>query len=79
MKCSKQELLCFVRIRHELIERENWIVSTPTFFMVHKKSLNDNWTKTGSFEPTFLKWSYKGVPIKLTDGLFKYKLNFVPI
>ena len=28
-----------------------------------QKSLNDNWTKTGSCEPTFMKWSYK---IKLT-------------
>ena len=56
----------------------------PRLFMVHKKFLNDNWTKTGSCEPTFTKLSYKRVPIKLIDGLFyinpilcPFKANYI--
>ena len=75
MKSSKQELLCFVRNRHQLkLDCVN-----ANIFHGTQKSLNDNWTKTGSCELTFMKWSYKGVPIKLTDEPFEYKLNLVPI
>ena len=51
-KFSKQELSCFSGVHHKIIGWENWIVWTPTFFIIHKKIWNDNWTKIGSCLPT---------------------------
>ena len=44
-KFSKQELSCSSGVHHEIIGWENWIVQTPTCFVIHKKIRNDNWTK----------------------------------
>ena len=52
-KFSKQELSCSSGVHHEIIGWENWIVQTPTCFVIHKKIRNDNWTKIESCEPTF--------------------------